>query len=131
MLDAMREYFLNPDKPTPASLEIYVWPYVGDTQIVSRGFAYIHDWGRQPILGDVLKFLPLAFWLVFECPSTEEITLPSLPIHTTGLDEEVKIRLPLKQVPPPTWPAAPGDTGIVLMNDEFAFAARPHRNKTS
>jgi len=128
MPDDMRRYFLNVDEPAPAALELYVWPYASETQRIVRAFSVAELGSNDSVLGSVLKFFPLAFWLVYERPETTHIRLPSLPLHLAGgLDLETTITLPLKGIPRPDFPEAPGPSGIVMMNNESTFTATPPR----
>lgn len=130
MLDEMREYFLG-DGSAPETFELYVWPCAGDTQVVARSLNVTEYGHSDSLLGDVLKFFPLGFWLIYQRPASATVSVPQLPIHEMGgLDDVVSITLPLTRVPRPDWPEAPGKMGMVFMNDQMTFTAQPARRRS-
>lgn len=124
----MRRYFLEIDEPAPSSLELYVWPYASETQRIIGAFSVSEMGARDSVLGSVLKFFPLAFWLVYQRPESTHIDLPKLPLDApVGLDLQTTITLPLRKIPRPDFPESPGRSGIVMMNNESTFTATPPR----
>lgn len=129
-LSALREYFLSPELAAPSQVELYVWPYARETQIVARGIG-VSEYGKEgTVTGDVLKFRPLGFWLVTHRPSHVQINLPSLPIHRSdGIGAQCTILMPLRDAPRHDFPEAPGRMGVVLMSDQHTSAATRDRRR--
>jgi hypothetical protein len=126
--DDMRRYFLDPEIVAPSTLEMFVWPYAGDAQIITGPISVSNMGARDSVLGRVLKFFPLAFWLVYERPETTHVHLPSLDIHTeSGLDFHSSITLPLRGVPRSDFPETPSSDEFVLLNNESTFFVTPRR----
>ncbi|MHC5830345.1 MAG: hypothetical protein ACYT04_84010, partial [Nostoc sp.] len=69
MIDAMRHYFLDETLNFPNDLKLYFWPYTAKYQAVFRGIGIAITSNGHSIIGDFLKFLPLAFWLTYKAPA--------------------------------------------------------------
>lgn len=69
MPDLMRDYFLNPSADLPKEFNLYVWPYRSQQQVILRcaGLVEVVN-GTYSILGDFLKYFPVAFWLTYKAP---------------------------------------------------------------
>jgi hypothetical protein len=121
----MRSYFLDP-KATAKGFELYVWPYASDEIVIVRSTGLIH-WGvHDMILGDVLKFFPLAFWLVYHAPSDLEYPFARIPLdQSLELDAEATLEIPLAKIPTPTWPERPRNWEFVLNNSERSHVGSP------
>jgi hypothetical protein len=60
------DFFLNDAGSWPPDANLYVWLYPASAQVIVRGFAIRGVFEPQrygPIVGDVLRFFPIAFWL--------------------------------------------------------------------
>lgn len=133
MLSVLREYFLSPEAALPPEVSVYCWPYPSRQQVILRGFVRKDDFTRNtndPILGDVLKFFPVGFWLTWENGDTE-VKLPDLARRATGLiDEEIEVVLDLERVPPLNWPEAPGPDAVLLVDaTRGSFTSEAKRKK--
>ena len=129
LLKEMREYFLGLTSTGP-HFQIFVWPYSGNELVIVRGFAIARVLGRKHhwIVGDVLKFFPVAFWVVSEQPTDVEFGFAKLELTKSN---ETLIEIPLRNVPPLGWPERPRDDEVVLLSGERSHIARgiraPHR----
>lgn len=128
--DAMREYFLDQSRPLPDQMSIYYWIYPSDLHVVARGFG-ISD-ARNPawIVGDMIKFFPLGYWVTWEAPRSVTIPLPQLIANRAGgIDDVEDLRIPLRNVPPLGWPERPGAWGMNMFSDEMTFVAYPRKRR--
>jgi len=129
--DAMRDYFLDPTKPLPKEMNIYYWVYPSDLHVVARGFG-VGDARSLPhiIVGDMIKFFPLGYWVTWEAPPELRISQPTLIANrSSGIDDEEILKIPLRDVPPLDWPARPGSWGINLFSEEITFVAYPRKRR--
>lgn len=122
LTESMRAYFLGTNAKD-AGFRIFLWPYSGSEIIVVRGFGMARVLGKKhgPIVGDILKYFPLAFWVVGEVPANVQIEFAELDLMQ---DSEVIINIPLRVVPHAGWPERPMDNEIVLINRERSHVAR-------
>src|SRR5690606_12439720 len=130
--ETLEAYFLNPGSSLPRSLRIYCWVYPYHRIIVLRSFLRTEYGFRGGLLGDLLKFFPLAFWVVYDQPSGVELKLPELvPVRDAGLNEDLVVRLPLTGLPDPRFPEVPGDSGAVFFGGNVGLTAIPRRRPTA
>lgn len=128
VLDGMRRYFLNPSAVL-TNAELYVWPYPSDEFVIVRFLGLARPGVHDLIMGDVLKFFPLAFWLVYDAPPNLRYPFPRLPLDAVGgLDHEVTLEVPLSRIPVPTWPERPSKNELVLTNSNLSHVGRPTRS---
>lgn len=122
---ALRDYFLDEAASLPAEMQLYLWPYAHDDIVVARDFVTSRLPLTKQFVGSVLKFRPLAFWLVSDHSHGRILNLSSLPLGPEiGFDDEVEVAISLTNVPPSTWPERPGTQEMVLGNRERTFRAR-------
>ena len=121
--DAMRAYFLGTDTGSPP-FRLFVWPYAATDIVIVRGMGLVRVLGRTHgvVVGDVLKFFPLAFWLVGTAPENVEFPFAELPLMESGT---AALRIPLQRIPPARWPELPGKEEIVLSSHGRTHVATP------
>jgi hypothetical protein len=126
---SLRSYFLDTEAAFPMGAQIFVWPYPSESIVISRWFGLANPWRHGAIIGHVLKFFPLAFWLVTKTQQELEFTLARLPLHsTTSIDETATLTIPLNLVPALSWPEMPGDEEIVFTDAARTLLGRPSSN---
>lgn len=122
---ALKDFFLNEASPWPSDMHLYVWLYPAPAQIIVRGFAIsgvLEPRRYGPIVGDVLKFFPVAFWLTVGSASGSHQNLTALPL--SGNEEASDtLSLSLRGYPHVRWPEQSRDHEIVLMNDDRTSVA--------
>ena len=77
----------------------------------------------HPINIWTMKFFPLAFIVVFDCP--REIIFPAneLSLYRDFLSAQVgTVQIDCRSMLPPNWPEAPSGDSIILYGPEAAFA---------
>ncbi len=122
MSDSMREYFLDSSLPMAKSLNIYYWLYPSRKQVVIKGMGKSHYGTPGTIVGHVMKFLPLGFWLVWDKPSDRVINLDRLLLDKRmGLNETAQIDINMQDIPPLNFPEMPAEWETNLLNDDYAF----------
>lgn len=121
-LHAMRAFFLGPTPDTPP-FRLFLWPFLGSDITIVRGFslARVLGDGHGPVIGDVLKFFPLAFWLVHAVPEDVMIPFAEIPLTHVGISH---VTIPLRALPPLRWPEMPGRAEVVGVASERTFVAR-------
>lgn len=127
MLEAMRRFFLEDD--SGSELRIFVWPYDGEL-VIARGFSTMElvpasgttvRITRKPIFGDVLKFFPLAFWVLWGQSERPPIQCAEIPLF---VDTQTQIQIPLYNVPPRHWPEFPLSHEAVAWTDSTALQGK-------
>jgi hypothetical protein len=126
MSRAMRDYFLSPNQELPASLSIYVWPYIATRQVIIPAFLKAQLGIKDGVIGCLLKFYPLAFWVVFDPERVAELKLTKLvPADAKSLDDVRDLTLSLQRIPPVDWPEAPGRSEFVILTTAGSSIADP------
>jgi len=132
MQEAMRRCFLDTSVAWPTDLHVYCWPYNSSDVVIVRGFGISRVLGRThgPIVGDVLKFFPLAFWVTQESAAVTGYPLVDLAAFVdTSLDAVKRIELPLQRIPSALWPERPRDQEVILMHRERSYVAKRTRRE--
>lgn len=132
--DLMRQAFLNPAVTWPTELRIYCWPYNSLDVAIVRGFGIARVLGKVhgPIVGDVLKFFPLAFWVTQEDASVTGYRLVDLARYITeDVDTVARVELPLLRIPSPFWPERPRDPEVILLRKESSFITKRLRKRAA
>lgn len=123
--EALSEYFLDEDKDVPEQLEIYYWLYPFREIKVIRGASKLSlDWSSH-ILGDIIKFPPFGFWLVWEKPPSINIGLNRL-IHRPGIgfNETTQISFDYENIQQSDFPEGPTDREATLFLDSRTSIAK-------
>lgn len=128
----LRKVVQNEDEPIPDNLGIFYWLYPYDCQTVIPFFTYISTKNtKYGLKGGILKFFPLAFWLIWDRP--KEIKVPGILLPATPkmkIDEEISTKIDLFFVPRLNWPEDPDTNGIVFFAGELAkFADKATKRK--
>jgi hypothetical protein len=132
--NALREFFLADNAAWPDDLHLYTWLHPALVQVIVRGFAISGVIGIRygPVVGDLLKFFPLAFWVTCTPASGVPYRLTEVPLlRSTATDPSITLTLPLRGQPPPTWPEQPEDGAIVFQADERTSIASPKQGRKS
>lgn len=78
----------------------------------------------------ILKFFPLAFWLVWNKSSTFLIDTEKIPVGAfKDLDDDYEIALDLRNIPPLDYPEEPNDSYVISLCHDRTFLATPKRQK--
>jgi len=129
--DALRNYFLDTSSTIADKIEVYYWVYPSNKQIVINSLGIGSAIGEGFISGScLLKFFPLAFWIVWDKPS-------SFPINTQkisnekfkSLDESCEIGVELRDFPPLNYPEVPGKSRYIMYRDDSTVLAQPKKPK--
>jgi len=78
----------------------------------------------------MIKWFPLAYWVVLEKPTSVTIRLPELVAQrASAIDDELDLPIPLRDSPPVEWPERPDKWGANLFSNEITFVAYPRRRR--
>lgn len=129
--DALRNYFLDRSSNIPDELNVYYWVYPSNKQIVINPLAIASVIGEGCIAGSaLLKFFPLAFWLVWDQPASFPINFTSISKDKfKDLDDTYEIILELRKLPSLYYPEVPGEGKIIMYCDDSTFLAQPKKTK--
>lgn len=132
MLEAMRAFFLG---ESVSELRVFVWPYMGDLVILKSFLTVaILPSGREglvkmpykPILGHILKFDPVAFWVVWDAPDPFPFRWTELSLKDDSLTQ---IKIPLLS-PSQDWPERPLDHEAAVFTEAVnKKGTKPPRRK--
>lgn len=106
------EYFLDEAAPLPNNFEIYYWFYPSRDIRILKSFGRTFKWGTSPVIGDALKFFPLAFWVVWSKPEEIKISLPKL-LNDKGIggNQLDQLTIDFVNYPPLVFPEMPDNDG--------------------
>ena len=129
--DGLRQYFLDPSRNIPSEVEVYYWLYPSNEQRVINSLGLGSTEGKGCIPSScILKFFPLAFWLVWDKSSTFPINAEKIPASAfKGIDDTCEIALDLRNIPPLNYPEEPDDSYILMLRHDSTFLATPKRQK--
>lgn len=127
MPDALRKYFLDSTLPLPPELHIYYWVYPSRKQVVIKGAGKMTMYSTKDlVLGHIIKFLPLAFWVIWEKPKSFKPSLYQLvPQRDMRIDDLNQMRINLKEIPALDFPEAPNDNELIMMDTKTTSVALP------
>jgi hypothetical protein len=111
-------FFLDDTLPMPAGLDIHYWVYPYRRQVAIRDAALVTTFFKTPPLGFwCLKYFPVAFMVVWN-EKHRRVRLPNLKdfMLNAGM-HPARVPVPLRQIPPQSWPEAPTDDGAVFYGD--------------
>ncbi|WP_331345530.1 hypothetical protein [Cellvibrio sp. UBA7661] len=117
--DSLSKYFLGESEHFPENIEIYYWFYPYRSYKVAKSTAVASLSWSGYLFGDVIKFFPVAFWLVMDKPA--HINIPHnllLVDKTMDIDSKVEFQLNLKNTPNVNYPEMPDKDGIILMSED-------------
>lgn len=125
MRDLMRHYFLDTSVDFPSEFNVYCWLYLARHQVIFKGVGILS--GDQIVIGDFLKYFPVAFWLTYQAPDRirEVMRDREISVRGNGFDDwsSVVIGTKEKDTFRPNWPESPDDNEVVVINDDFCFVA--------
>lgn len=129
--DALRNYFLDQSSSLSDKFKVYYWIYPSNKQIVINSLAVGSTLGEGFIAGScVLKFFPLAFWLVWDKPTLFSISATQMSKNKfKGLDETCEIVLDLRNILPLNYPEFSGEDRYIMCCDDSTFLAQPKKPK--
>lgn len=124
--NALRQYFLNENEPLPATVDIYFWIYPSRRQVVVKNSGKFSFGRKGVLLGHILKFLPLGFWVLWERPKSMPMNLPVLvPDKNMGVDQLCQVELDLGAIPRLDFPEAPNDDEVIALRDDATSVGSP------
>lgn len=125
MRDLMRHYFLDTSVDLPSEFNVYCWPYRARHQVIFKGVGILS--GDQIVIGDFLKYFPVAFWLTYQAPDRirEVMRDREISVHGNGFDDwsAAVIGTKEKDTFRPNWPESPDDNEVMVINDDVCFVA--------
>jgi len=129
--DALRNYFLDTFSSIPNEIDVYYWVYPSNKQIVINSLGIGSAIGEGFISGScLLKFFPLAFWIVWDKPSSFPINFEKISNESfKGLDESCEIVVDLRNLPPLNYPEVPGESRYIMCRDDSSVLAQPRKPK--
>lgn len=129
--DALRNYFLDQSSNISDKLEVYYWVYPSNKQIVINSLGIGSGMGEGNISGScLLKFFPLAFWIVWDKPDSFPIDVTRIPKDKfKGLDETCEIVIDLRNIPSLNYPEVPSEGRYIMCRDDSTFLAQPKKSK--
>ena len=115
----------------PDPIEIYYWLYPSNKQIVINSLAIASTLGEGFISGScLLKFYPLAFWVVWDKPTSFPINFTKIPKdQVKGLDETCEIMIDLGNIPHLDYPEVPAEDQYIMSRQDATFLAQPKNQK--
>jgi hypothetical protein len=129
--DALRNYFLDQSSNLPDKIEVYYWVYPSNKQIVINSLGIGSTVGEGAIGGScLLKFFPLAFWIVWDKPDSFPINFIKVSREDLrSLDEPCEIILNLRKIPPLNYPEVPPENWFISGRDDSTIIADPKKSK--
>ena len=121
MVDALRDFFLDESAPWPDDLCLSCWPYLGGDQVIVRGFGImgVLDPRYGVLVGELMKFRPVAFWLTDGEPARSGYHFGLVaPLGSGQGQTALDIELPLRGFPPRS-----GQSSLVITKLSWAGTA--------
>jgi len=129
---ALREYFLDPCAPLPDAVSIYYWTYPSRRVVIARAIAKTNIRFSPVIIGDILKFYPLGYWVVWDAPPLRTDALAPLVLNRAeGVDFELDPPIRFRRQPPLDFPGRERRSGRAAPSTGFASPSEAGRRDTS
>lgn len=116
--ETVRQIIFDDNALIPDNINIFYWIYPYDTTIIMRDFSLASIAGDYSSFSfcHLIKYFPIAFIIT---DKNEFRGLASLTkFKSCGIDEEIELRIDLKQIKDYDWPEKVDDTNIVFMSAE-------------
>jgi hypothetical protein len=122
----LRDYFLDESLPIPPSVTFYYWTYPSYVQVTVIGLALgLYD-GKAWMVGDLLKFFPLAYYVAHRGDGGLELPVPQIIGDSCNdMDCRIPLFVKLRDIPPVTWPEIPDAMHYTLAPDPLSVIATP------
>jgi hypothetical protein len=124
----LRAYVLDENLPIPPGITFYYWTYPRLEQVLFKGLGLCTQNGKHWLVGDLLKFFPLAYFVV---DNTEGgLALPVTSIIGDGCNDMncvVDLHIRFNDVPPHDWPETPDAEHYTIHPQRGAVVATPRR----
>lgn len=119
--NALRTYFLDPTQPVPEKLKVFYWLYPSSSQVIIRGFGLMSLNFKGMILGDLIKFFPVAYWIVWDKPAHLKINHSELAARKDmSIEDTEKLTIDFQRIPDVRWPENPADDHMILLCNQSA-----------
>jgi len=126
----LRSYVMNPGSPLPRSISIRLWHYPFERVVVANAIGKVGP--GTPYVSSLLKFDPIAFWLIFQAPESFSSPIPQLHSdRTISLDQDEFVPFDMASTLNKRFPEAPSDAGATMFHDQAGWVAEPklHRSR--
>jgi hypothetical protein len=131
--DDVRECVLDGSRPVPDKYHFHYWIYPYRQIVHMRDFATVEMF--QPaspetlVMGQLLKFYPLAFWVLFNDVISSPPKLGRF--NATPPWEEKELTIDLGEIRPPDFPEAPHNFRVTFLNKDAGRTAhaKPRRKR--
>jgi hypothetical protein len=132
--NSLRDYFLEKRASFPKEWQIFCWPYTSRRQIIIKHLGVMdtsmREQNEKSVYGHILKFMPLAFWFVYnKSPNFQIPGIDITPVVEWGSDNLETVALDLRKVPRIHFPENPTGNFVVLFNNEQTSVALPKKTK--
>lgn len=127
---ALRNYFLDTSSNIADEIEVYYWIYPNEEIVVINGLMMFS--GEGVISGScLLKFYPLAFWIVWDRPSSILINAQKISKEKLrSLDESCEIEVYLRNFPPLNYPEVPEQSKyFTIYHNDSTVLGEPKERK--
>lgn len=129
MNNSLVEYFLDITKPFPEDYNLYYWIYPCRTQVVLKSFVR-GDLNANHLLGHVIKFMPFAFYLIYNQPNNIRIDFPQLlNDKNMKLNEIRQLKFDLTKTVDIGFPEIVRNAGYTLSLNNLGYSASEKTNK--
>ena len=125
MGDLFADLVLDDAAELPEKLKVFYWLYPYWEQVSIRGCGVMVNLGAAHVVVSVLKFTPLAFMVAVE--PDKKLNIPHLDLRRYCIGSgmhQARVSLSFKNLPPPRYPEAPGDSGAVMHTTHSYIATR-------
>jgi hypothetical protein len=120
----LREYFLDETLPVPPSIRVYYWPYPNATQVAITGLGIAHRNSGPHVIGDLMKFFPVAFFVANHKSDSLELKAPFIQGDgCNDLECTLDLHFEMRHPPPTDWPETPTEESCTMMPIQSAHTA--------
>ncbi len=112
--DSLRRYVLDESLPLPSCVTVYYWTYPYKDQLVIKSLCVCEQRKGECVIGDLLKFFPLAYFIAFE--GELKLLAPTIVGHgCSDMNCSVDLSINFGKIPPMGWPEKPGPEHCVIV----------------
>jgi hypothetical protein len=103
--ESLRKYFLDESLPLPSDVTFFYWTYPSRDAVVVRSLVIGSRVTGQTIMGDLLKFFPVAYFMANTRVDSLKLHTPNIVGHgCNDMDCKVELFIDLKRINRLEWP---------------------------
>lgn len=117
--EIIRRYILDPNKNLTSAISVYYWFYPFRANVILKNFVLHEIDTKVNVLGWLLKFFPVAFYVVFDAPKEFVMAEHSFnDFRNLHIDKVTSIPFRFSTFTTNLWPESPTQNSFTMMGSD-------------